>query len=53
VRDDDCGIREQDLPRIFEPFHTTKSETDGTGLGLWIVEGSARDHGGWVEPPGR
>jgi signal transduction histidine kinase len=46
VRDEGVGIQEQDLPNVFEPFYTTR--TDGTGLGLSIVARIARDHGGDV-----
>jgi len=53
VSDDGCGIPEADLPHIFEPFHSTKAEGKGTGLGLWIVDGIVRDHGGWIEVESR
>ena len=46
VRDEGAGIREHDLPNVFEPFYTTRP--DGTGLGLSIVARIARDHGGDV-----
>lgn len=44
VKDHGCGIRPEQLEKIFEPFHTTKS--DGTGLGLPVVKGIAEAHGG-------
>jgi len=44
VRDNGPGIAADVLPRIFEPFYTTKSS--GTGLGLAISAGIARDAGG-------
>ena len=34
ISDNGCGIPEEDLPRIFTPFFTTKGVGDGTGLGL-------------------
>jgi signal transduction histidine kinase len=37
VADQGAGIDETVLPRIFEPYFTTKGPTDGTGLGLSIV----------------
>jgi signal transduction histidine kinase len=36
IADNGCGIPDNVLPTIFEPFVTTKGET-GTGLGLWIT----------------
>ena len=39
VRDDGCGISEENLSRIFDPFFTTKGEHEGTGLGLSITYG--------------
>lgn len=48
VTDCGVGIEEADIPHLFEPFFTRKSEGEGTGLGLAVVEGIARDHQGWV-----
>ena len=44
VRDSGPGIRADVLPRIFEPFYTTKA--DGTGLGLAISAGIVQNAGG-------
>jgi len=44
VRDNGPGIAAASLPRIFEPFYTTKAS--GTGLGLAISAGIVRDFGG-------
>lgn len=47
VADDGPGIPETDLPKIFLPFYTTKSE--GTGLGLAVVQKVALQHAGSIE----
>jgi two-component system CheB/CheR fusion protein len=47
VADNGSGIASRDLPRVFEPFYTTKGER-GTGLGLWLSEGIVRKHQGLI-----
>jgi signal transduction histidine kinase len=47
VADNGSGIPENELPKIFLPFFTTKSE--GTGLGLAVVQKVALQHGGSIE----
>ena len=49
VADTGTGIAPEHLDRVFEPFFTTKPAGEGTGLGLAMVYGTARQHGGWVE----
>lgn len=41
------GIDAEELGRVFEPYHTTKST--GSGLGLMIVQRIVQDHGGHIE----
>ena len=47
------GIAESDLPRIFEPFFSTKAEGYGVGLGLSTVYGIIEQHGGWITAENR
>ena len=49
VADNGCGIAQEDQERIFVPFFTTKGVGKGTGLGLAMVYGTLRDHGGAIE----
>ncbi len=57
VADEGCGVPEAVRDRIWEPFFTTKEPGKGTGLGLWMVYGTARQAAGAVEmeagPDGR
>jgi CheY-like chemotaxis protein len=49
VTDTGAGISPNLLPRIFQPFFTTKAAGKGTGLGLPIVQRVVQEAGGFVE----
>jgi len=56
VTDEGCGIEQDNLDRIYEPFFTTKTDIKGTGLGLSITKKIVKEHHGWIEfqsEPGR
>lgn len=46
VSDDGSGIKPEDLGRVFDPFFTTKDVDKGSGLGLSMVYGFAKQSGG-------
>jgi signal transduction histidine kinase len=49
VSDTGVGIAAEDLPKVLDPFFTTKPEGKGTGLGLAICRRIAQEHGGTLE----
>jgi two-component system cell cycle sensor histidine kinase/response regulator CckA len=56
VADDGIGIAPDNLPKIFEPFFSTKRSGEGTGLGLSTAYGIVKQSGGYIfadSEPGR
>ena len=48
ITDDGCGMTEEVLEHLFEPFFTRRRSGQGTGLGLSIVHRIVADHGGRI-----
>lgn len=45
--DTGCGIDEEGMSKLFQPYYTTK--TDGHGLGMTIIQAIVRAHGGKID----
>lgn len=48
VKDTGHGIAPEKLDKIFDPFFTDKPQGDGSGLGLSVVHGIVKSHGGTI-----
>jgi PAS domain S-box-containing protein len=48
VRDNGHGMDEKTIERIFDPFFSTKGQSEGTGLGLSVIHGIVSNHGGAI-----
>ena len=49
IQDTGCGMSDETIANIFVPYYTTKSDTDGTGLGIPIVRRIVEEHGAEIE----
>jgi signal transduction histidine kinase len=49
IADTGAGIAPEHMNAVFDPFFTTKKRGEGTGLGLTIVAGVVRNHGGEID----
>lgn len=49
VIDNGCGIDQKTRERIFDPFYTTKSAAEGTGLGLYVCHNLIESLGGRID----
>ena len=48
VEDNGCGMDQDTLDQALDPYFTTKKVTEGTGIGLSVVNGIIRSYGGFI-----
>ncbi|OGO15512.1 MAG: hypothetical protein A2Z02_00205 [Chloroflexi bacterium RBG_16_48_7] len=48
VQDTGCGIKPENMSKLFTPFFTTKPEVKGVGLGLAVAYGIIQHHKGLI-----
>jgi len=48
VADNGIGISQENLPKLFQPFFTTKAKNEGTGIGLALINNIIRSHNGEI-----
>ena len=46
LSDTGCGMSTEVAQRVFDPFYTTKGDTGGSGIGLFLCRNIVKDHGG-------
>lgn len=49
IQDTGCGMTNEQLNKIFDPFYTTKKVGEGTGMGLSTVQGMVKQIGGQIK----
>jgi signal transduction histidine kinase len=49
VTDTGKGIEAAIMPRLFDPYFTTKEVNEGLGMGLAVVHGIVKEHGGFIK----
>lgn len=53
VSDTGCGMDEQTMEKMFDPYFTTKGKDEGTGLGLAVIHGIVKKQGGFIHAVSR